>query len=171
MSHLFSLLLFCGCTAVGFGRYYLLRRREQLLGQGVWVLTRWRVLLASQNLSTRRLGTHLSPFLRARLFHLRPQRILGGAASPLLSKYGTGQAVLGGNGAGPFPLGSKRHGTAVGSFGESCGNAAGIPWKGKIAALRTRQAERNLGSAAGCGTGRVFLVKGSKDIVRCFLRG
>lgn len=59
MSHLFSLLLFCGCTAVGFGRYYLLRRREQLLGQGVWVLTRWRVLLASQNLSTRRLFSAL----------------------------------------------------------------------------------------------------------------
>ena len=34
MSHLFSLLLFCGCTAVGFGRYWQLRRRETLLEQG-----------------------------------------------------------------------------------------------------------------------------------------
>lgn len=60
MSHLFSLLLFCGCTAVGFGRYWMLRRRETLLGQGVWVLARWRVLLSSQNLSTRRLFSALS---------------------------------------------------------------------------------------------------------------
>ena len=33
MSHLFSLLLFFGCTAAGVGRYLLLRRRELLLGQ------------------------------------------------------------------------------------------------------------------------------------------
>ena len=59
MNHLFSLLLFCSCTAVGFGRYWLLRRQEKLLEQGVWVLTRWRVLLASQNLSTRRLFSAL----------------------------------------------------------------------------------------------------------------
>ena len=59
MSHLFSLLLFFGCTAAGVGRYLLLRRRELLLGQGVWVLTRWRVLLESQNLSTRRLFSAL----------------------------------------------------------------------------------------------------------------
>ena len=60
MSHLLSLLLFCGCTAAGVGRYLLLRRREQLLKQGVWVLSRWRVLLSSQNLSTRRLFTALA---------------------------------------------------------------------------------------------------------------
>ncbi len=59
MSHLFSLLLFFGCTAAGVGRYLLLLRRETLLGQGVWVLTRWKVLLESQNLSTRRLFSAL----------------------------------------------------------------------------------------------------------------
>lgn len=59
MNHLFSLLLFCSCTAVGFGRYLLLGRRERLLSQGVWVLSRWRVLLDSQNFSTRRLFSNL----------------------------------------------------------------------------------------------------------------
>ena len=64
MSHLFSLLLFCGCTAVGFGRYWQLRRRETLLEQGVWVLARWRVL-SSWRVYCRRMSRAVNSALTA----------------------------------------------------------------------------------------------------------